>query len=574
MSAQNSNLSNAQYGYDMVVATTQASVNSTMMEWLSNQTTGPFTQAYVYNPKHAPGNNGIVPVDFDTLKNNVGFDPFSIPNGTSTDDPKIKKLLGDQFMFAFQIELGLPDFPTTLIPPVVEFNKEGSSVTYNMNCKTFKIIAIQPGLYPGQEKWLNLSQDDSDKPWTIEYSVDLDLRTESLTNHFHNLPAKTQNEIKNLGQDMFSIQQLYLDLNTAGLQDTSAIVGLDPTSQAYIQLTRVFLNTYMLELSKNGGVALGLSAVSNKPFPDNISIIPTNLNFEISSYKDAKGKATADFDDYTLNYLIMSEGRTLPAPVQFTWNWVEKVNTQKYAGVMAINKSVFTSYLNKALSPSLTDVCKIPTTHFHCNMVKADFSWGFTPDTTSHSYQAVNDGTSHVLTFSYSKSSSDSDTFIPNWGNFGVDYTVNSDLYFEGTTIKLVTRCKMHCHVNVDGGVVDGDWADFTSTTNYTLGVDSHGSISVSKATPKIDDNSKDPDIGAWAKIVSIGMIHNVTDNIQSSVQGWIKSYLGVEASHIENMLNGSGTWVFPGGKTFTFMDVAFSDNQDLVSHVLYVKPQ
>jgi hypothetical protein len=28
--------------------------------------------------------------------------------------------------------------------------------------------------------------------------------------------------------------------------------------------------------------------------------------------------------------------------------------------------------------------------------------------------------------------------------------------------------------------------------------------------------------------------------------------------------------FVFPGGATFTFADVSFSDNQDLVSHIVY----
>jgi hypothetical protein len=573
MSSQQSNLSNPHYSYDMVVATTQASVNSTMMEWLDKQTTETFTQAYVYNPKHAPANNGVIPTDFAALKSAVGFDPFTIPDGTDTTDPRIVKLMRQKFMFAFQIEIGLPDFPLNLIPPVVEFNKEGSYVTYNMVCKTFKVIVLQPGLY-GSTTWINISQENSPKPWVIKYTVDLDLRTDSLTNHFHNLPVKTQQEIKNLGEEMFSIQQLFLDLNTAGLTDTSAIVGLDPTSTAYTQLTSVFLNTYMHELSKNGGVALGISAVSKHPFPSNVSIVPTNLNFEISSYKGADGKATADFDDYTLNYLIMSEGRTLPAPVQFTWNWVDKINTQKYAGVMAINKNIFATYLNSLIAPSLKDICKIPTAHFHCNLISAAFKWGYTTDPASHSYSAVKNGGSHVLTFKYKKSASDSDTFVPNWGNFGVDYTVNSDIYIEGTAIKVVTTLLMHCHVNVDGGVTDGNWAKYESTTLYTLGVDAHGTISVSKSGPTVKNLSEKPDVGIWSKIVTAGTIDGCVDKIKSSLSTWIKGFLGAEASHIANMLNGSGTWVFPGGKTFTFTDIAFSDNQDLVSHILYVKPK
>ncbi len=572
MSANQSDLSNAHYGYDMVLATTQASVNATMEEWLSKQTSGPFIQAYVYNPDHPSGQSGATLIDFKELEKEVGFDPFSIPNGTPTDDPRIKALLDKKFMFAFQVEIGIPDFPLKDIPPVISFDQEGSYVTYNMVCKTFKVIVIEPALY-GQTEWLNLSQEEQDKPWVFGFTIDLDLRSDNINNHFHDLPPVTQKEVKNLGEDMFSVQQLFLDLNTAGLSNSVSISGLKPTSQAYIVLTQVFLNTYLADLSKNGGIMLGLSVVSHKPFPQNVSLIPTNLNFEISSYKDSTGKATTDYPAYTLNYLVMSKGHPMPAPAQFTWNWVEKGNVDKYAGVMAINRTAFTAFLHDLLSPSLTTICKKPVTHFSVNLIEAKFSWSYENDPGPFSFNTVANGGSHVLTFSYSKSASDSDTFVPNWGNFGVDYTASSDVFIEGTTITIKTRLKMHCHINVDGGIADGDWADFSSVTTYTIGVDTHGMLSVSTPGPVITDNSKKPDPDWWSKLITLGQIDNVADRIKNSLQSWVKGFLTSEASVIANMLNGSNTWVFPGGKTFTFTDVAFSDNQDLVSHVLYIAP-
>jgi hypothetical protein len=38
-------------------------------------------------------------------------------------------------------------------------------------------------------------------------------------------------------------------------------------------------------------------------------------------------------------------------------------------------------------------------------------------------------------------------------------------------------------------------------------------------------------------------------------------------------MLNSSSSWVFPGGKTFAFKNVQFSDNKDLVCEITYVDP-
>ena len=150
MSYTQSHLSDAHYGYDMVTGVTETSVNATMMEWLSGYQGSLFTQAYVYDEKTK------LPVltDFDTLVANLGFDPFTLSTLT---DAQSSALLGQKFMFAFQIEIGLPDFPLDKIPPLVVLNQEGSTVTYNMVCKTFKIIDLQPNNY-GPPIWINLDQ--------------------------------------------------------------------------------------------------------------------------------------------------------------------------------------------------------------------------------------------------------------------------------------------------------------------------------------------------------------------------------------------------------------------------------
>jgi hypothetical protein len=37
--------------------------------------------------------------------------------------------------------------------------------------------------------------------------------------------------------------------------------------------------------------------------------------------------------------------------------------------------------------------------------------------------------------------------------------------------------------------------------------------------------------------------------------------------------LNYAQNWLFPGAKTFTYEDCVFSDNQDLLARIRYVKP-
>ena len=75
-------------------------------------------------------------------------------------------------MYAFQTKIGIPDFPNYTIPPIVQFNHDGSNVTYNMLFGTFQIISINFAPYGGQT-WTNLSQEQNGSPWSFTFNVDL-----------------------------------------------------------------------------------------------------------------------------------------------------------------------------------------------------------------------------------------------------------------------------------------------------------------------------------------------------------------------------------------------------------------
>ncbi len=565
MSYTLSNLADAHYGYDMVTAVTETSVNATMMEWLSAYHGTLFTQAYVYDDV----TKQPVLTDFSTLVTNLGFDPFTL---TTLTDAQNQALLNQKFMFAFQIEIGLPDFPLDKIPPMVVLDQEGSTVTYNMVCKTFKIIDLQPNNY-GPSIWINLDQSTGDAPWQVQFNVDLNLVKDSVTNRFHLLPPDVQNEIKNLGENMFSVQQLYFDLNTAELSSSFKVVGLDPTSQASVYLTTVFLAQYVNQIAQDGGVMLGFGVVSDTPFPQNVSLVPTDLNFEVSAYK-VNGKATTDFDAYTLNYLVMADDKAMPPAAPFTWNWVDKNNLSAFAGTVAINRNTFADFLNRLLSPSLSKITYNPKVTFSVNLIKFEVTTKFNAVDGPFKYNTTPTGGSHILSYSYTNTSKDSDTFVPNWGNYSVKYTANSDIYLEGTTIKNVTKVKAHAHINVDGGVTDGDWAVYSLTTYYHIGVNAHGRISVTMTQDPISDESVKPDPNAWSKFITAGTIDGVVKSLQSYLQGWLSGFAENESNTIAAMLNGSNTWVFPGSKTFTFQDAEFSNYQDMVAHVLYIDPK
>lgn len=114
--ARASNLSLPQYGYDLVVATTQDAINAATKEFLSDFTGKEFVACYKYVKGHAPE-----PMDYDKVKQAIdGTDPFMIPNGADEKNQKVQKLADLDFQFAFRAKMGLPpglaptDIPTWL----------------------------------------------------------------------------------------------------------------------------------------------------------------------------------------------------------------------------------------------------------------------------------------------------------------------------------------------------------------------------------------------------------------------------------------------------------------------------
>jgi len=576
MSASQSDLSGKQYGYDMVVGVTQASVNATMEEWLSKVQYEPVIMGYKFNPEAADPKKPYYPIsDWQGFVSELGFDPFTLPNNTPATDPKMAKLMQEYFAFAFKAEIGLPDFPLSEIPPVISLNKEGSYVTYNMVNKVFQVIGIESPPY-GERYWLNASQSEDQEVWDFQFTVDMDLREDNITNHFHNLPPNTQNIIKNLGEDMFSVQQLYLDLNTAALSNSYTIKGIDPTSTIYQMLCNVYFEEYFKTLVADGGIMLGYSVKASKPFSDDVSLIPTDLNFEVSAYKE-NNQQTSDFDAYTLNYLIMSEGHAMKVPVPFTWNWVEKDNISKKAGVMAVNRNTFTAFLADKLTSSLGYLAQKPDCHFHVNCIKASIKTSFSRDPASQHFQTQGGGTT-LLTYSYSSSDKSSDTQYcgvwENWGNWKINYTSSCSVSVSGTVITVNANVNAHCHLNVDGGVTSGNWASYATTTTYTVGVTPDGSLVVTQNEPTVQDNSQKPDPNFWSKFISAGTIDGCVNDIKNFLQPLLQNYATGFSNDIAYMLNGSNGWTFPGGKTYAFTGVQFSDYQDLVADLLYVTPQ
>ncbi|HEX8411626.1 MAG TPA: hypothetical protein VF883_22435, partial [Thermoanaerobaculia bacterium] len=441
--AEQSNLESARYGYDLVCATTQDSINATMKEYLAGFQGTEFTACYTFDP--VSGNKVLTPLS--QIVAAIGGDPFSIPNNAGSSNPMLQKLYNDcKFEFGFRAKMGLPSgiLPANL-PDVVVLNKGNSSmVSYQLYCAEFSVLTLENNF--GDLQFQNLEQIAAD-PWIFTFTVNLDMRAGDI-NAFNHLPPAVQNQIKNLNPDSaFSVQQLLLDLMSAGLQSMPTVHGLDPTSDAYVALTRTFINEYWCNLGTSG-ILLGYAVTPTTPNPNPAqpSVVPTDLNIEISPYVDANGNPTADYPLYTLNYLVMSDHRSMPAPVPFSWNWVETSEVADFDGTMAVRRGVFLTFLQNLISP-YASVLSIDTTvsmdhdgEDFTTTLSAPFSTTpaqWTP--TAPGTPAGSDGYAQILTIGYSHNSYDSseDALHLSSINGTFNYAMNGNVAVSGNVLRL-----------------------------------------------------------------------------------------------------------------------------------------
>lgn len=571
MSAIQSDLT--KFGYDLVVATTQDAVNATMMEYLSKISLPATVSAYVYDKV----TQSPVWTDYQALVDKVGFDPFSIPDGAG-DDERVQTLYNNKFMFAFRAKVGLPRGLDSY-PDIVTLDRGDNAVTYDMYFAEFEVLNLVNNF--GDITWTNLSQ-PADSPWIFEFLVQIDLRTAD-QGAFSQLPASVQQQVKNLNPNSaFSVQQLYLDLNTAGLQGQPSIPGLDKSTSAYILLTSVFINTYWDALRASGGVILGISVTPDTPDLKRAALIPTDLTIDVSPNIDAQGNTTGDYGLYTLDYLVMSDRRVLPPARPFTWNWLDSDQVSDAHGAIAVRRDVFVSYLAQMLAGPVQSLCfetDVEMSHSGLYFSK-DYSFSVPSRnpalfTQPIAYSPDADGLTTVLTFGFSSikhaHARDSLHITTEDGDF--NYTLTGSVAFRGHTIRMIANGQSYFRYDETANkALAGIFVNTTSTVDYEIYVDDRGELVAKMGEPVIVDDPQKIDPGAWDKLTlhdEIQMIYRLRDQLQAALSKALTDF----DHNILTILNSSHAWVFPGGKTFVFKQAGFSVENDLVALLTYADP-
>ena len=564
MSGSQSNLSSSRYGYDFVVATTQASINATMKEFIAQLTEPVVTVCYVADNQ---GNPVAVPYE-DLVHRANGSDPFAIPaDADPNTDPNLKNLFGARFMMGFRAQLGLPPgLAPSQIPDLVSLGSDTSAVTFNLLCTQFTVVELDPGSGYSPASWFSESQ-PSGSPWIFTSKVDL---RQSLvgSDAYSKLPPAVQQQIHNLGGNAFSVQQLLFDLDNAALESIPTISGVKPGSKLYTVLQQSFLGAYFAQLQSDGQPILGCAITqSNTP---SSTLTLSDLNLEVCPLVDGNGQpiehpTPAEQNLSTLNYLCAANGHSLPPSVPFSWNWIDASEQADYDGVISINRSTFANYFRNQLQAYVMPNCYLPTTRVWLSGFldsTVNYQWGLQP------YQSpivtLPTTGSQVLSFHYDNSSDDQAGLNGDMGEMKLAPTYDMQVTFSGNTITIVQHLVIYLYVRSLATSASGNIVDKTITDTYTLAITENGELTaVTNSTS--EDHSENPSTNGFLNFWT-GL-----NSIISDVSNWVRNFVPTRLQDIP--LSVVQDYVFPGGKTFAFKSVAFSDTEDLVSHITYTDP-
>lgn len=563
MSANQSNL--ATTGFDYVVALTQDSINAALEEYLYTANLPEVVLCYQYDD-----NNNPVSIDYQTLvKNANNTDPFLVPDGTAATDPRVQNLSNANFAFAFKARLGLsPGLTPADLPPIVVLQPGQSNVSYTLMFAEFVATEIIYGAR-GRMQWVNQSQ-PSKTPWTFTTIVNLNLQAADFTS----LTAAAQEAIKHIGDpNMFSIQQLYYDLNKAALESVPSFDKLPSNSQINGFMNTDFISTYWTALHKaekkaqSASEVFGFGAKQLSATPPS-SIAITDLNFFTPN------NAAGEKAPLTLNYLCAANNKTLPDTTHagFGWNWVEPAEASQYDGVAALNSETFINYLSNALLPDRSTLleyvkrnCYKPSVKvkYKAGKAKVEYNFTLTPGQTP----TVGPRQGGVI-LAYSWSSEEAHDQAGVRGDLAsakLSSRFNLEVAVQGNKMVITQHLIIHFYARKELAKSEGNVVDLQIQDTYTFGVDNEGHIVVSPPQSERTDHSHDPRIDRFENFFL-----NFNEFLKQKAE-WAQ---GIATASIQDIPAAAvQSFIFPGGNTFSFADVSFSDHQDLVAHITYLAP-
>ncbi|KAI3400071.1 hypothetical protein diail_4609 [Diaporthe ilicicola] len=576
MPVDGSFLSNPKYGYDFVVATTQASINSGLAAFLAegNQ---PITYLCFLVDTQTGNPQKMVSLD-ELLEATNGVNPFDIPADAPYDDPRIAPLTTALFCVGIELQIGLPPgvLPKNL-PPIVTLGNSADNVGFNLFCSKFTVIQNQPPAGWGQPGSWNVWSQPSGTPWYFTTQVDLvmaDLNKELNTPYLNSHPdekAALLRQLDNLSATAFSLKQLLYDLDNARMQSLPKIAGIPSDSNAAIVLLKSFTNVYSGLAKERGWPLLAVTATETSQSPDPSSLHMTAFERQVSLLKDNNGvpienPTAAQTDATTLDHLCAANGHPLPGTSSFSWNWVLPTEVDQESGVISVNRASIADFFIPQILPIATKSCLlcVPTAVAHKLSIQGEVHIDITPNQRPKKVETTSSG-STVIHIEFTDSKKSQNWSGASYCGVAVSPSYTCDVSFVNTTIQVVQRVAINLWICFDNTAQSINAYDQTLTDTYTISVSQSGGLQVVQSSSIPRDDSEDPNASGFV---------NFFTGINDVLNSMKKQFHDITMMKLNSIPFGQlQAFVFPGSKTFTYQSADFSNYQDLVCAIRYVDP-
>lgn len=572
MSQPTSNL--ASIYYNLATAVTQDSINSTMNFYLEGLD-GVLEEVMTKK-------SGVeTEMTLDHFIQLSGVDPFTIPDGTTVtyeqyfgpssypdltkDQLNLITSLKNGLEYGLKAKTGIASTWTS-IPPVVQIESQGTQVVYNMFFASNTCIDIDQDMDNDIITFHSWSQ-PADYPWIFSWSVNL-----ALTNATGDTGAPTPQN------DLFSVQQLYLDLNT--LVDGKAPTITGPSASC-LQFVAATVDTYVQNIPAGQSTISYVQQQTTGGADATLTV--TDVSFLALPNTDNPGLST-------LNYLCMTADKKPPKAVEApTWDWIDSEN--QVSGVMAIESTVFLGTLLSAFSQgfdqfSMETSGTISYQNDSSNFFDPKCSGSFHYDyqaapSDAGQWQVSNDFASGVLaTASYSCDDQGQRKEYTNecsyCGSISAywKYFMNATLTFEnlgdGTvafTLDMTITTPLHaylCGVERTKNVLD-----LEAKMVYVLSIEPSGKIIV---TPTYSYPKDTFDSVSSLSTTCGDKDFKDQNDVCYSMYNYLLQQFPIYESAVLKVLENSLTWYFPATNTFQFSDIAISDHGDFVVNITYAE--
>ncbi|KAI0972305.1 hypothetical protein F4678DRAFT_471847 [Xylaria arbuscula] len=552
-----SNLSSAKYGYDFVVATTQASINSGLLQFLAEGNQPVVYLCFLVDPQTGNPNEQITLEDL--IERSNGVNPFDIPASTSYDDPRIAPLTTALFNVGIMMQIGLPPgvLPKNL-PPMVTLGSSASDVGFNLYCSKFTVIQNQPSTGWGNPGSWNVWSQPSGTPWYITTEVNLvmaDLDKQLNTPYFNNHPDEREalkRQLENLSATAFSLQQLLFDLDNASLQDVPKFGGIPTDSNAAYVLGKSWTTIYSTTAKERGWPLLSVTATVSQLKDTNGAVIqsPTTEQKNVS----------------TLDYLCAANDHPLPGTSSFSWNWVVPTEVDQQSGVMAINRNTLAGFFLPQILPIARDgmIYIEPTAEANAISVMGSVTLHLISNQQPTKAEVTSSG-ENVIRLEYTSDKVSEDWDLASYCGVQVVSSYVCDVKFKDGTITVVQHIKIYMWLCFDATSQDCNVYDRTRTDTYSISVSQTGGLKIVQTGSSLEDDSQDPSAGGFIDFftgidTAIAQIKDKLHEIQ------ITQLDAIPFDEVQD-------FIFPGSKIFTYKSVDFSNYQDLVCAITYVDP-